>query len=96
MQLSADVKHAATEVIAHPKLAWFVTIAINWANMYVQWVSPVIDALTSVGSFALIVLLVRYHLKNSRKLDQDYEIGQENLKQMKRRKTDDQSSIKVK
>ena len=88
MHLSADAKHAATEILAHPKLAWFVTIVINWANMYVQWISPVIDALTSVGSFALIVLLVRYHLKNSKKLDQEYEIGEENLKQMKKKPND--------
>ena len=88
MQLNEEAKHVATEVVTHPKSAWVVTVIANWATFYVEWVSLLVSAMTSIGSFALVILLVRYHLKNSKKLDQDYEIGQENLKKLKRAEND--------
>lgn len=92
MPLSENAKHTAAEIITHPKMAWLTAIIINWATFYVEWISPVVSALTSIGSFALVVLLVRYHLKNSKKLDQDYEIGQENLKQIKLKKAEEKAN----
>ena len=72
--MSGEVKQAITEVMNHPKTTGFAALAIQWASYYVDNIAPVIVALTSIGSFTLIILLVLYQLKKNKKIDQDFEL----------------------
>ena len=75
--MSAEAKQAASQIAAeiatHPKTAWFIVFIVNLSEWYVEWLSPVIVAATSILSFGIMVLLFRYHWLNSVKLKMDIE-----------------------
>lgn len=62
------MKQVTTEIATHPKTAWFTVLLVNVSEWYVDWASPVISALTSIASFIVMVLLVRYHWMNTKHL----------------------------
>jgi len=76
--MNSELKQAATQTITqvatHPKTAWLTVFMVNIAEWYVEWVSPVIIALTSILSFVIMILLVRYHWINTDKLKLDIEL----------------------
>lgn len=75
--MSGEIKQAATQIMTqaatHPKTAWLTVFIINISEWYVEWISPVIIALTSMLSFVIMILLVRYHWLNTDKLKLDIE-----------------------
>lgn len=78
MKMSDELKQAATQVITqvatHPKTAWLTVFIVNMSEWYVEWISPVVVALTSILSFVVMILLVRYHWINTDKLKKDIEL----------------------
>jgi hypothetical protein len=75
--MSAEAKQAvsqvATEIATHPKTAWLLVFIVNLSEWYVEWMSPVIIAATSILSFGTMVLLFRYHWLNTVKLKMDID-----------------------
>jgi len=76
--MSTELKEAAiqavTQTATHPKTAWLTVFIVNVSEWYVDWISPVIVALTSILSFVIMLLLVRYHWINTDKLKRDIEL----------------------
>ena len=76
--MSTELKQAATQAVTqiatHPKTAWLTVFIVNMSEWYVEWISPVIIALTSILSFVIMILLVRYHWINTDKLKMDIEL----------------------
>jgi len=76
--MSEELKQAATQAVTqvatHPKTAWLTVFIVNMSEWYVEWISPVIVALTSIISFVIMILLVRYHWINTDKLKMDIEL----------------------
>lgn len=76
--MSTELKQAATQAVTqiatHPKTAWLTVFIVNMSEWYVEWISPVIIALTSMLSFVIMILLVRYHWINTDKLKMDIEL----------------------
>ncbi len=75
--MSSEIKQAATQMmnqaVTHPKTAWLTVFIVNISAWYVEWISPVILASTSILSFVIMILLVRYHWLNTDKLKLDIE-----------------------
>lgn len=71
--MSAEIKQIATQVITHPKTAWLSVFIVNVSEWYIEWISPVIIAMTSILSLIIMILLVRFHLLNTQKLKIDIE-----------------------
>lgn len=73
-ELKQAVTQAVTQIATHPKTAWLTVFIVNMSEWYVEWISPVIVALTSILSFVIMILLVRYHWINTDKLKMDIEL----------------------
>lgn len=72
--MNEEAKQATIQVITHPKTAWLTVFIVNISEWYIEWMSPIIIALTSILSFIMMILLVRYHWINTNKLKMDIEI----------------------
>lgn len=85
--MESEIKQAAiqatTQVVTHHKTAWLAVIIVNMSEWYIEWVSPIIIALTSILSFVLLILLVRYHWINTDKLKLDIELQVAESKKIK-------------
>lgn len=82
-ELKQAATQAATQIATHPKTAWLTVFIVNMSEWYVEWISPVIVALTSILSFVIMILLVRYHWINTDKLKIDIELQLAKSKKIK-------------
>lgn len=72
--MNQEAKEIAAQIVTHPKTAWLTVFIVNVSEWYIEWLSPIIMALTSVASFAVMIILVRYHWLNTKKLKLEIEI----------------------
>lgn len=62
------------EVIAsHPKTAVPVAAASNFNTWWLDWGSPIVDAITSILGIVLVSVLIRYHWQNTKKVINENE-----------------------
>lgn len=63
-----DLKHLVTGVVQSPKFAVLIASLSNGVNWLLDNISPVFSTLTSIASFVLVIVLIRFHLANTRKI----------------------------
>lgn len=68
-----ELKHAVEAIASHPKTAVAVAAASNFNTWWLDWGSPVVDAITSVLGIVLISVLIRYHWQNTKKVIKESE-----------------------
>ena len=61
------------EIIANPKTSFLAVATTNFSNWWIDWGSPIISAVSSILSIVLLVVLIRYHLQNTKKLIRENE-----------------------
>lgn len=68
-----EIKQAAETVASHPKsLASAGVIGANWFGAWwLEWGSPIVDAIGSVLAIILAIVLIRYHWLNGKKVRQE-------------------------
>jgi len=80
MTIKAIVSDTTVALATSPKTGWLAVLVINAIEFYVDIVSPVIIALTTILSFVMMILLVRYHWINTRKIKADLKAVEYNNK----------------
>lgn len=55
-------------VISNPKTSLVVVAITNFSNWWIEWGNPLVDAAASILSLVLLIVLIRYHLQNTKKL----------------------------
>ena len=69
--MNEEAKQVVSSIVTHPKTAWMTVFFVNLSEWYIEWVSPVIIALTSILSFVIMLLLLKYHWLNTKKLEME-------------------------
>lgn len=67
-------EHMIDNLTTNPKIAAVVMVIANSSNWFSNNFDLVLTRLTAVSSLVLIIVMIRYHLKNTRKIDQEKEI----------------------
>ncbi len=76
----SELKTNAAQVVASTKTAFWVTISAYISEWYVDWGSPLISALTSIAGLIMIIILIRYHLINTKKIQLELKKQEEQNK----------------
>lgn len=72
IQTLTSLKTVTIETLTNIKTMGPVLL-INFSNWYMEWGSPIINTMTSIGSFFVVILLARYHMVKTKKLELDIE-----------------------
>lgn len=56
------------EIVNNPRTSIATVVTTNFSNWWLEWGSPVVSAMASVLGVILLVVLIRYHLENLRRL----------------------------
>lgn len=65
-------------------MMWIATIATNLSNWYVEFARDIVTAVTSIASFVLIIVVIRYHITNREKTKQDMILGRLQIDKLKK------------
>lgn len=76
----SDLKTNAAQIVTSTKTAVGVTIGAYISDWYVNWGSPLISALTSIAGLIMIIILIRYHLINTKKIQLELKKQEEQNK----------------
>jgi len=68
---------------------WIATIATNLSNWYVEFAHDLVTAVTSIASFVLVIVVIRYHITNREKTKQDMILGRLIIEKMEKENTSD-------
>ena len=65
------MKDIVQEIVTHPKTSWLTVAMTSFSNWWVDWGSPLVDALASISGLILVLVLIRYHWQNTKKIMRD-------------------------
>jgi len=88
MTIKAIANESVISLATSPKTGWLAVLIVNAIEFYVDFVSPVIIALTTILSFVMMILLVRYHWINTRKIKEDLKAMEYNNKMNEKKEND--------
>ncbi len=66
--MKEELRQTAEAIASHPKTAVAVAAASNFNTWWLDWGSPIVDAITSILGVVLITVLIRYHWQNTKKV----------------------------
>ncbi|MCP3700372.1 MAG: hypothetical protein GY920_17920 [Aliivibrio sp.] len=66
-----ETRQIGEAIASHPKTAYMVIMLTNISAWWVEWVDPLVDAVTSVLGVVLVSVLIRYHWQNTKKLKKE-------------------------
>lgn len=67
------IQEVTNQVMTSPKTALATVFGVNFNAWYVEYGSPMLSFLTSIGGLIMIFVLVRYHLTNTKKIQMEIE-----------------------
>jgi len=67
------IQEVTNQVMTSPKTALATVFGVNFNAWYVEYGSPLLSFLTSIGGLVMIAVLVRYHLTNTKKIQMEIE-----------------------
>lgn len=73
----SNIKTNVAQMAASTKTAAGLTVSAYISEWYVDWGSPLISALTSVLGLVMLVILIRYHLLNTKKVQNEIKEQEE-------------------
>ena len=60
-------------IVSSPKTSFFAVAVTNFSNWWIDWGSPIVSAVTSILGLVLLIILIRYHLQNLKRLIRENE-----------------------
>ena len=69
--MKEETRQIGEAIASHPKTAYAVIMLTNISAWWVEWVDPLVDAVTSVLGVVLVSVLIRYHWQNTKKLKKE-------------------------
>ena len=73
----SDIKTNVAQIATSTKTAFWTTIGVYISDWYVEWGNPLISALTSMLGLVMLVILIRYHLLNTKKVQNEIKEQEE-------------------
>lgn len=67
--MKEETKQVTEAILSNPKTSFLVVFMTSLETWWIEWGSPLVDATASILGLVLLIALIRYHLKNSKKLD---------------------------
>jgi len=67
--MKEEARQVTEAVLSNPKTSILAVLFTSFETWWVKWGSPFVDAVTSILGLILLIALIRYHLKNYKKLD---------------------------
>lgn len=67
------ITETTQQVISSPKTAIATGFIANFNAWYVEYGSPLLSFLTSIGGLLMLGVLIRYHLTNTKKIQMEIE-----------------------
>lgn len=65
------------ELITNPKIAALIMFIANSSNWMSNNFDLILTRLTAISSLILIIVMIRYHIKNTRKIDKENKRDEE-------------------
>lgn len=71
--MSDEIKEAATAIASNPKVAALVAVPSIFQIWWIEWGSWLLDAGAGIAGFILVIVLIRLHLENFKKIRRENE-----------------------
>lgn len=62
--MSEGIKETTHAILSNPKVATVVTASSMYQTWWVEWGSPLFDALATIGGFILVVIMIMLQWEN--------------------------------
>ena len=78
--MSEGIKETAHAILNNPKVASVVVASSTYQTLWMEWGSPLFDALATIGGFVLVVIMImlqwenlkdKWRINKKRKSDED-------------------------
>ena len=66
--MKESLKQLADVTVSSPKASWLAIAVTNMSNWFVEWGNPLISTGTSILGFILLIVLIRYHWENTKRI----------------------------
>ena len=66
--MKETARHIGEAIASNPKTSMMVVAMTNLSNWWVEWGSPLVSFTTSILGLVLLIVLIRYHWENTKKL----------------------------
>ncbi len=66
--MKPETKQIIETIASNPKTSYFAVFITTLETWWIEWGNPLVDAAASILGLVLLIVLIRYHLQNTKKL----------------------------
>lgn len=66
-------KETLTAIVSNPKVSALIAVPSIYQVWWIEWGNWILDAVSGVAGFVLVVVLIRLHLENTKKIRRENE-----------------------